>query len=151
MGNIPANLASLTEPVIHVQNGAGDYVSFHRHNTRKARCVECQAELASGHGVQRKMKNAPGSGYLCHTCAGNTIRTHQTYMYSRFTATLSPYDALCSCYEIPSAELAQAWHDHGAAGLRFAAETLRERAREAFLTTRNIPYVPEKISIEVPA
>jgi hypothetical protein len=51
--------------------------------------------------------------------------------------------------------LAQAWTDHGAFGLRFAAETLREQARAEFLTSRQIPFTPEKINIvtfsEVPA
>jgi hypothetical protein len=158
MGNISASsitaisndsttaISTPDEPSIYVGNSAGDYVAFHKHNTRKAHCVECRAELAAGHGVQRKVRNFPGSGYLCHVCAGNAIITHQNYMLNRWTSTLSPFDGVYSCYAIPSAELAQAFHDHGAAGLLFAAQTLREKARAEFLNARNIPFTPEKIN-----
>jgi hypothetical protein len=143
------------EPVISMMNGAGDTIYFHRHNSYKAHCVECRAEIAAGRGVQLKMRNHPGSGYLCHICAGSALKSHNLYMLNRLSATLSPYDGVYSCYAIPSAELAQAWHDHGAFGLRFAAETLREQARAAFLTARQIPFTPEKIEIvtyhQVPA
>jgi hypothetical protein len=147
-------MGNVNEPVIAVRNGAGDTISFHKHNHRTAHCIECQAELSAGRGVQRKMHNHPGTGYLCETCAGAAIKTHLAYMYNRFSATLSPFDGVYSCFAINSAELAQAWHDHSAFGLRFAAETLREQARVEFLTSRNIPFTPEKIEItlnQVPA
>jgi hypothetical protein len=147
-------MGNVNEPVISIKNGAGDIIAFHKHNTYKAHCVECQVVINAGRGVQRKMHNHPGSGYLCHVCAGNTIKSHNLYMFNRFSAILSPFDGVYSCYAIPAAELAQAWHDHGAAGLRIASENLREQARAEFLTRRNVPFTPEKISVtlnQVPA
>jgi hypothetical protein len=147
-------MGNVTEPVISIRNGAGDTISYHKHNQRTAHCIECQAVLTAGRGVQRKMHNHPGSGYLCNNCSGSAIKVHNLYMFNRFSATLSPFDGVYSCYAIPSAELAQAYQDHGAFGLRFAAENLREQARSAFLTARDIPFTPEKINItlnQVPA
>lgn len=134
------------EPVIFITNDAGDTIAFHKHNTYKAQCVECRAVITTGRGVKLTMHNHPGSGYLCNNCAGKEIKSQANYMYNRFSANLSPFDGVYSCYAIPSAELAQAWHDRGPAGLRFAAESLREQARAEFLTTRNIPFSPEKIN-----
>jgi hypothetical protein len=134
------------EPSVYLANSAGDIIFFHKHNTRKAHCAECQVELAAGRGVQRKMHNFPGSGYLCHVCAGKAIILHKNYMFNRWASMLNPFDGIISCYAIPSAELAQAFHDHGAAGLLFAAQTLREKARADFLTARGIPFTQEKIN-----
>lgn len=139
------------EPIIQIRTGAGDYIAFHQHNTRKAHCAECQGVIPAGRGIKRQMRYGTGSGYLCHLCAGASILSvasyandvPNSYRYAPGAATLSPFDGTISCYAIPAAELAQAWHDHGAAGLRFAAETLREQARAKFLITRNIPYLPE--------
>lgn len=138
------DMGKLQEPVIFIRNTAGDTLAFHRRNPRRTTCAECQAPLAMGHGCQRKMHHTRGSGFLCHRCAGDAILKHPQFMYNRFSATLSPFDGVYSCYALPAQELAQAWADHGASGLRFAAETLREQARENFLIARDIPYTPEK-------
>lgn len=133
------------EAIIFVRNGAGDVLSFHKHNTRRAHCVECGTELQPGRGIRRQVRFAAGSGYLCHTCAGAAIRSQAQYMLHRWSATLMPFDGIVSCYAIPSAELAQAWHDHGSYGLRLAAETLREQARAQFLGPI---YTPETIHVQ---
>jgi hypothetical protein len=134
------------ESSIYLVNSAGDVLAFHKHNLRQAHCVECQALLKAGKGFQRKMRNHPGSGYLCHLCAGKTLRKYQKFMFNRFNASLAPFDGVISVYAIPAAELAQAFHDHGPTGLRLTAEALREQARSIFLTERNIPFTPEKIN-----
>lgn len=133
------NMGTPQESVIFVRNGAGDFIAFHRRNQRKTTCAICGATLEAGRGLYRKIRNAPGTGYICHICAGASILIHNQYMYNRITATLFPFDGVYSCYALPAAELAQAWHDHGTDGLRFAAETLREQARIDFLTARSIP------------
>lgn len=139
------------KPVIIISNYAGDYVRFHANNTRAAHCADCGQALRAGQGVRRTVRNAKGTGYLCHRCAGALIldwarraNTPNFYSYSTFTATLTPFDGVYAIHPIPAAELAQAWADHGASGLRFAAETLREQARAEFLKIRNIPYISEK-------
>jgi hypothetical protein len=141
------------EPVMVLASNAGDAVYFHRHNARTTKCAECGAKLTPGRGVKRQMRNAPGSGYLCHLCAGAQILSFakfsndipNAYSFSPLAAMLLPFDGTRSVYALPSAELAQAWIDHGVIGLRFAAETLREQARTQFLAARQIPFANEKI------
>lgn len=151
-----------TDPIIMIRTGGGDYISFHQHNSRKAHCVECAGVIPAGRGIKRQVRFSTGSGYLCHLCAGVAILSvaryandiPNSYRYAPASAVLSPFDGTLSCYAIPAAALAQAYHDHGATGLKFAAESLREQIRAEFLTTRNIPYLPENTysqTLAVPA
>lgn len=137
---------------ISIRNYAGDSVSFTQTNQKSVRCADCGAKLEAGRGVRRQVRRAVGTGYLCNTCAGETIvrwakfSNTQTgyYHLHQWTMSLVPFDGTISVYALPAAELAQAWHDHGAGGLALAAAELREQAREAFLTSRNTPIPQEK-------
>ena len=137
---------------ISIRNYAGDSVTFTQTNLKAAKCAGCGAKLSAGRGVRRQVRRAAGTGYLCHVCAGETIvrwakfsNTRPGYYHlHQFTVTLVPFDGTVAVYAIPAAELAQAWHDHGAGGLALAAAELREQARVAFLTTRNVPLPQEK-------
>lgn len=137
---------------ICIRNYAGDSVRFTDTNPKNTRCAGCGAKLEAGRGVRRQVKRAKGTGYLCHVCAGETIVRWAKlsnsqpgyYHLHQFTMSLVPFDGAISVYALPAAELAQAWHDHGAGGLALAATELREQARAAFLASRNIPIPQEK-------
>lgn len=137
---------------INIRNYAGDSVTFTQTNQKMTKCADCGAKLEVGRGVLRQVRRAAGTGWLCNTCAGETIvrwakfsNTQPGYYHlHQFTMSLVPFDGVVAVYALPAAELAQAWHDHGAGGLALAAAELREQARAEFLTSRNIPIPQEK-------
>lgn len=141
---------------VYLSNFAGDDIRFHQTNQRVTKCADCGAKLNAGQGVRRFVRNAPGTGFICESCAGAAILTWAQmapdangkgfYSFNDLTASLLPFDGARASYAIPAQELAQAWHDHGSFGLRFAAEQLKAQAREAFLTARGIPVSNNQIN-----
>lgn len=123
---------------------AGANIGPHHANPRKARCVECREWLEPGAGYRRKMDSGlRGTGYLCKACVTKALWSRKAYVYNRWTSFLTPYRVWTGGFPIAAADLVQGWESQGAAGLRVAAETGRDRARRAWLETHHLPYSPE--------
>lgn len=95
------------------------------HNQRVVKCRVCRQEVEVGKGYHFRAQRYSNrsSGYYCHACVGEFIRSYTPWAYNPFTGMLMN---IGSAAPLDRAALIKAWEDAGADGLYTYIRSLKE-------------------------